>query len=181
MHQRPRRLLALLPLILAASACGSSAPTTAVATAGTSPATPSEPASPAASESAAASGSPTGDATASAAGVDQTDTAWGRIWDAVPAGFPRFPGSVPGGDASGEPASGRFVVAGGDPADVASWMQSALETATYSTEALSGPLEDGSFVLDSVGEGACRIETTVAPLGGMTFITIRYGADCPAA
>ena len=54
-----------------------------------------------------------------------------------------------------------------------------LELATYSTLALSGPLEDGSFVLDSVGEEDCRIETTVAPAGGLTIITVRYGAACP--
>lgn len=180
MPQRPRRLLVLAPLILALGACGPSGPTTPTTTAGPSPASGTGAASPAASEPAASeplSGGPP----ASTAAVGQTDTPWGRIWDAVPAAFPRFPGSVPGGDASAEPASARYVVADADPADVAAWMQSALETATYSTEALSGPLEDGSFVLDSVGEADCRIETTVAPLGGMTFITIRYGAACPAA
>jgi hypothetical protein len=59
-------------------------------------------------------------------------------------------------------------------------MQGALETATFTTEALSGPFEDGSLVLDSVGDAGCRIQTTIAPLGGMTFVTVLYGAACPA-
>lgn len=56
-----------------------------------------------------------------------------------------------------------------------------METATYSTEGLSGPLEDGSYVLDSVGDGGCRIQTTIAPQGGLTLVTVLYGADCPAS
>jgi hypothetical protein len=34
-------------------------------------------------------------------------------------------------------------------------------------------------VLDSVGEGDCRIQTVVAPAGGLTLMTIHYGAACP--
>ena len=58
-------------------------------------------------------------------------------------------------------------------------MQGALENATFSTESLSGPLEDGSFVLESVGEGECRIQVIVEPMGGLTFVIVRYGAACP--
>jgi hypothetical protein len=75
--------------------------------------------------------------------------------------------------------SATFSVPGTDAATVAQWLQAELEVATYSTEALSGPLEDGSFVLDSVGEGECRIETTVAPAGDLTLVRVRYGAACP--
>ena len=110
----------------------------------------------------------------------QTDTTWGRIWDNVPPGFPRYPGSSVADDTSPEPVSATYAIAGGgDPAQIASWMQAALETATVSTEALSGPLEDGSFVLDSVGDGGCRIRVVIAPMGGLTFVTVRYGAACP--
>jgi hypothetical protein len=116
----------------------------------------------------------------SAGGGTQTDTEWGRIWDNVPAGFPRYPGSSVADDTSPEPVSATYAVAGGgDPEQIASWMQAALETATFSTEALSGPLEDGSFVLDSVGDGGCRIQVAIAPMGGLTFVTVRYGASCP--
>ena len=117
----------------------------------------------------------------SAAAADtQTDTAWGRIWDGVPVGFPIFPGSKIAGETSPEPVSARYSVATGDTAVIATWMQTALENAGLRTEALSGPLEDGSFVLESVGEVDCRVQVIVAPMGGLTFVTVRYGAACPA-
>ena len=115
------------------------------------------------------------------AALTQTDTAWGRIWDGVPTTFPVFPGSSPSDEAGhDDPVSATFTAPAADPAEVAQWLQAELEVATYSTEALSGPLEDGSFVLDSVGEGECRIETTIAPAGDVTLVTVRYGAACPA-
>ena len=112
--------------------------------------------------------------------VTQTDTAWGRIWDALPEGFPVYPGAVESEEAGGgEPVSATFSVAEASADEIATALQSQLELATYSTEALSGPLEDGGFVIDSVGDAGCRIETTVTPAGGLTLITVRYGADCP--
>ena len=116
--------------------------------------------------------------TSPAAAAGQTDTDWGRIWDTVPAGFPRFPGSTVADDASPEAASARFAVPGGDPRAIATWLQGALETARFTTVGSNGPAEDGSFVIDSVGEGRCRVQTTIAPLGDTTFITVLYGADC---
>ena len=110
----------------------------------------------------------------------QTDTAWGRIWDALPPSFPVYPGAVESEEAGGgEPVSATFNVAGAAPDEIATALQSQLELATYSTEALSGPLEDGGFVIDSVGDAGCRIETTVTPAGGLTLIAVRFGADCP--
>jgi hypothetical protein len=109
----------------------------------------------------------------------QTDTSWGRIWDRLPDDFPRHPGAEPAEETSPEPTSGVFAIRGGDVEEIVEWFQNALETATYSTEALSGPLEDGSFVLDSVGADGCRIEVAVAPLGDTTNVSVRYGAACP--
>jgi hypothetical protein len=64
---------------------------------------------------------------------------------------------------------------------VVEWYQDALEKAAYSTLSLSGPLEDGSFVIESVGEPpACKVETTLRPESGSTIVTILYGAGCPA-
>jgi hypothetical protein len=110
--------------------------------------------------------------------VSQTDTAWGRIWDALPPGFPRYPGATPAEDAVATPSSARYAVAGGDPDEIAGWLQAAMEGALFSTD-VSGPLEDGTLTLDSVGVAGCRIQTTVAPLGGLTFVTVLYAADCP--
>lgn len=150
---------AVLTLALAASACGST-----TSTAATTPLPSTESVAP---------------ATSSTLPAGQTDTEWGRIWDELPAGFPIYPGSALAGDASPEAVSGRYAIVGGDPAEIASWMETALEAATFSTEALSGPLEDGRYVLDSVGQGDCRIETTVVPLSRLTFLSVRYGAACP--
>lgn len=167
MTSRPRRLLLITLIALSTSACGP--------TGSTSP-------SPLASPSSAPSGpaDTAAPAPSSAAAAGQTDTDWGRIWDAVPDGFPRFAGATPADDATGEPVSARYAVPNGEPEAIAAWMQGALETATFSTVGLNGPAEDGSFVIDSVGNGSCRIQTTIAPLGDMTFVSVRYGTDCPS-
>ena len=163
----------MIPMALLMTGCASTSPSnpapsgapSEIPTANTPSETPGE------SSQAAASSSP---------GAGQTDTEWGRIWDTVPAGFPRFPGSNPADDAAADPVSARFAVRGGDPQAIATWMQGALEQAHLSTVGLNGPAEDGSFVLDSAGDGTCRVQTTIAPLGDMTFISVLYGSDCPA-
>jgi hypothetical protein len=134
-----------------------------------------------ASSVAAPSNEPGGSAQASSSPlVGQTDTDWGRIWDALPAGFPAYPGSTPAAEAATGPASAVLAVPGVEARTVVDWMQPNLERATYSTEARSGPLEDGSFVLDSTGSApGCRVQVSVAPLGGLTTVTVLYGAGCP--
>jgi hypothetical protein len=124
---------------------------------------------------------PATDPPAATEAPSQTDTDWGRIWDDVPADFPVYPTAVRSEEAGGgEPVSATFTIQGAEAvADVVGWMQSELELATYSTFALSGPLEDGGYVIDSVGDGDCRLETRIAPAGGVTTVTVRYGADCP--
>jgi hypothetical protein len=171
MSSRPPRLLLLtLSIALVLAACGPAASTGTATTAGT--ATP-EPSAPTTGPTSAASPS-------SAPAADQTDTGWGRIWDTIPAGFPVFPGATPADDATGEPTSARFAAEeGGDPLAIATWLQDALEQATFSTLGLNGPGEDGGYVIDSAGEGDCQVQTTVAPLGSTTFISVLYGADCP--
>jgi hypothetical protein len=114
-----------------------------------------------------------------AAAVSQTDTDWGRIWDDVPAGFPRFPTSTVADDISPDPVSATYAVDNDDTSQIAGWLQSALETASLRTDSLSGPLEDGGFVIESMGQGDCRIQTSVQPMGGLTFVIVRYGAACP--
>jgi hypothetical protein len=111
--------------------------------------------------------------------VGQTDTDWGRIWDTLPATFPVYPGATPAQEAETGPVSATFALTGQDAKTVATWMQAELERAAYSTEALTGPLEDGSFVLDSIATAGCRVEVAVAPLGGLTTVSVRYGGACP--
>ena len=125
----------------------------------------------AAPASAPASGGPV----ASAPG--QTDTEWGRIWDALPPGFPVPPGSVPTEIGAG-PVTATLQL-GTSVAVAADWWPEALEAAGYRIEGHNGPLEDGSIVIDIAGDGSCRAQTTITPLGGVTVATILFGAECP--
>lgn len=146
-----------------------------------SPTTPT--ASPSSAPSSVASVEPSADASSSpstAPQAGQTDTDWGRIWDTLPAAFPVYPGATPAEEAETGPVSATFALEGQNARTVATWMQAELERAAYSTEALTGPLEDGSFVLESIGTAGCRVEVAVAPLGGLTTVTVRYGAACPS-
>lgn len=138
--------------------------------------TPSAPIAPSASSAASSAASSD---TSGSAQAGQTDTDWGRIWDDLPEAFPVFPGSTPADETAAEPASGTFVLEGSEARAVATWMQTELERAAYRTEALNGPFEDGSYILDLVGVAECRIQVTVGPLGGLVATTVRYGAACP--
>ena len=113
-----------------------------------------------------------------AAGLTETD--WGKIWDALPPGFPSYPGSTP--TETGAGAASAVFDAPADVQTVTTWFQAALERAGFSTFTLSGPLEDGSMEIESAGPvDECRVRTTIAPLGGSTIVTILYGGSCPLA
>ena len=107
----------------------------------------------------------------------QTDTAWGRIWDALPPAFPAFAGSRPTDTGAG-PASGMFDVAGA-AGDIASFYRTALEGAGFTTVSYDGPLDDGGWVVGSSGANGCALQVSIVPLGGSTTVTILYGAACP--
>lgn len=171
---RPRRapliLAAIVPVVLVA--CGgtvsprpeSATPATATATRGGPTPVPTAPRD--------------GESASPSAAISQTDTDWGRIWDALPDAFPRYPGSIPTETGQAGPVSAEFAVPAG-PDSVVTWLRASLQGAGYSTEALSGPLEDGSRVIDSVADGGCRVQTIVTPLSGTTHVTVRFGAACP--
>jgi hypothetical protein len=108
----------------------------------------------------------------------QTDTEWGRIWDALPASFPLPPDAVPTETGEG-PASGSFAV--GDTAQhTATVMQTALTGAGFSFESVEGPSEDGSYTLNAVGASPdCLAQVRVVPLSGTTNVVVLYGAACP--
>ena len=111
--------------------------------------------------------------------ADQTATEWGRIWDTLPSGFPTYPGATPAEEASTGPASATFVVSGGVAKDVAAWMSDQLKRDAYGVDAATSPLEDGSYILEAQREAGCRVQVTATPTGGLTTITVLYGADCP--
>lgn len=126
-------------------------------------------ASPATSASGPTSGAP--------AGVTETD--WGQIREALPPGFPLYPGSTP--TQTGGGAATAVLEVPGDVTAVTTWLQGALEGAGFSTLSLSGPFEDGAMEIESVGPTTqCRVRTRIAPLGGSTVVTVLYGAVCPA-
>ena len=158
---RPRAVVALLCAGLIAAGCASNDSTASSAL------------------SVAPESEPSASENVDPGGGSQSETGWGRIWDNVPTGFPRFPGSTIADPISPDPVSATYAVDNNDAVRIAEWMLGALEGASLSTDMLSGPLEDGGYVIESVGEGDCRIQTSVQPMGGLTFVIVRYGAACP--
>ena len=112
--------------------------------------------------------------------TSQSDTDWGRIWDSLPSGFPTIPGSTPSEEAASGPASATFTVNGNAAKAIATTLQTQLAATGYTTVALGGPLEDGTYTLDMTGQPAgCMLQVRAAPLGSVTTVTILYGATCP--
>lgn len=166
---------ALVVLALALAGCGPSPATTSpgsVAPTAASPTTvPTASASAGASEAASAASSP------AVSLPTQTDTAWGRIWDALPPSFPIYPGAQAAPTTSG-PASASLTTSAGVAA-VATWLVDSLGRAGFQVKA--GPaLEDGSHVIDITGStSGCKAQAQVRPEGSLTSIVILYGAACP--
>ena len=119
-------------------------------------------------------------AAGSQSAASQSDTDWGRIWDSLPSGFPTIAGSTPSEEAATGPASATFTVSGDAAKTIATTLQTQLSAAGYTTVALGGPLEDGTYTLDMSGQPAgCFLQVKAAPLGSVTTVTILYGATCP--
>lgn len=136
------------------------------------------PTPPAATVTTPATATPSASPIAPPPGVGVTETDWGTIWDALPPGFPSYPGSTP--TETGGPAASATLDVPTDVPTATTWLQAELERAGFSTLSLSGPSEDGSMEIESMGlADQCRVRTTVAPLGGSTIVTILYGAYCP--
>lgn len=168
------RATGLLTIAIVVAACGSTPPSPSPSASATGTAVPAPP-----SEVGESPKPTTSEVTAPPA-EGQTDTSWGRIWDTLPSGFPNYPSATLSDEAATGPASAVYVIEGVEPVKIATWFQEAFKIAAYSTDALSGPMEDGSYILDSSGEDPrCRLSVTIAPLGGTTSLTVMYGAACP--
>ncbi len=166
---RPAWYAAVATAVTAIVVASCAGPGPAPSTPGDGPATPTAATTQPASPPPGASPAPTP--------ASQTDTTWGRIWDDLPPAFPLPPGARP--TETGEGPASAILDVGGDAESTMTFLQGALEVAGFRTEAVSGPLEDGSMVLDAIGDGACRVQARAAPLGGTTTLTVLYGAACP--
>jgi hypothetical protein len=107
----------------------------------------------------------------------QTKTAWGLIWDALPATFPHYPGAEPTDTKEG-PSSASLALPT-QPKTASVWWTSAMTELGYQTEGIEGPLEDGSIVVHSAGSGSCKVQASFAPLGSDTLQTVFFAAACP--
>ena len=167
-----RLLSSLVVAAVAVAACGPSGP----------PGSARLTATPANSttSSAALPATPSGAAPSTAAGEDQTDTEWGRIWDTLPSTFPKIPGARPSEEAATGPASATMVIPGNVARLVASALVTQLSGAGFPTAGIGSPLEDGSYTLDGTGAAPdCKVQLTVKPMGDQTVVSILYGAACP--
>ena len=173
-HTGSASLAALLVAVLALAACGS-ATDTPLANPSRSP-SPSPTSTPSEATPTPVPGGST-QPSSSLSAATQTATDWGRIWDSLPASFPRYPGAIPT-ETAGGPASASLAV-GASADEAATNVQSLMEAGGFSTVGRTGPMEDGSFVIDSVGAAGCRIQTRLTPLSGTTAMAILYGAECP--
>ena len=112
--------------------------------------------------------------------MTQSDTAWGRIWDSLPTSFPHVPGGTASEEGAKGAASAVYTFQGQSAKDVAALMQRLLAGAGFSTLGLSGPLENGGYVVDMAGQPqGCKVQANVAPTGSLTTLTILYAATCP--
>jgi hypothetical protein len=181
----PYRLVAastavlLIAVALAGCSAGQPAATSAAPTASPPGATSPSSAAPSPDLTPVPGGS-TAATPGAASQATQTDSDWGRIWDAVPAWFPIPPDAVPT-ETGEEGAVSASLAAGGSAQSVAQFMQTGLTGAGFSFESLEGPAEDGSLTLNAVGpDPACKVQLRVRPLSGTTNLVVLYGAACPA-
>jgi hypothetical protein len=110
----------------------------------------------------------------------QSDTAWGRIWDALPPSFPIPAGAIPTETSSGPVTAELALPRGSTAARAAAFFRGELQKVGFAAVNLDGPLEDGRFVVSVPGAaGACQIEVQAVPMGAGVVARVLYGAGCP--
>jgi hypothetical protein len=107
----------------------------------------------------------------------QSDTEWGRIWDALPPWFPIPDGASPTETGEGSYTAELALPAGSTAQLAADFYRTAFQAAGFTAIDVDGPLEDGSFVV--AVPGSCHIEVRIAPLGSEVVAFVLYGAGCP--
>lgn len=130
--------------------------------------------------SASTNGSPgatTGNSPAPPSLPTQTETDFGRIWDAAPPSFPRFPGSAPATDPGGGAASSILAINSADIRAIATFYRDALQ-ARGLVASIDGPLEDAAMIVSGMDGDGCEVEVGVRPTGATTLIVVLYGAGC---
>ena len=94
--------------------------------------------------------------------------------------LPGDPGSTPirgGGDG---PASANSSSGATSPGWLLTRSSAYSQITASRPTGVGTPLEDGSYTLDATGSApGCKVQVTVKPMGGDTFVTILYGAACP--
>jgi hypothetical protein len=108
----------------------------------------------------------------------QTDTEWGRIWDAVPSTFPVIRGAVPATDTGDGAVSALLALQAPEPMVIAAFYRDALQGMGMSVS-VDGPLEDGGVTVSGMDRGACAVQVGVRPAGSTNLISVLYGAGCP--
>lgn len=109
----------------------------------------------------------------------QSETAWFRIWDAIPDSFPE-----PVDAAIADPQSGPVSAAWTVPVtavsapQLAGFYRDAIDELGWAP-IVDGPLEDGSYTVYSSSGYGCETLTTILPRGDESLVTVLFGAGCP--
>jgi len=107
----------------------------------------------------------------------QTDTEWGRIWDALPPWFP-IPEGAKRTETGEEAFSAELLLRAGSTAEAAAeFFRARFQAAGFASVDVDGPIEDGGFVVSVPGD--CQIEVRIAQRGDSAVASVRYGARCP--
>ena len=144
------------------------------------PATPSRlPATPSPAATAGGSAGPSaGPGESGSTGLpSQSETAFGTIWNDIPAGFPTPSGAEPAEAESG-PTSATFLAptpTAGVRA-IAEFYRTAFGLAGFGTNV--NDVEDGSFMLSAKGDDGCDVVVLLAPRGGETLVSVFYLDTC---
>jgi hypothetical protein len=109
----------------------------------------------------------------------QSETAWFRIWDAVPDSFPE-PVDAAIADPQTGPVSGAWTVPVTDVSapELAGFYRDAIDELGWAP-IVDGPLEDGSYTVYSSNGYGCETLTTILPRGDESLVTVLFGAGCP--